>query len=84
MRAEKLAIEEKRLKRESELQEQNERLHGLMAEEFENSFKENEMEEVDDVEDHQWHDDDTSYDEDPQSVQQKRDELRSNQQAKYD
>jgi hypothetical protein len=41
MREEKLAIEEKRLRRENELQEQNQRLHGLIAEEFEHSFKDN-------------------------------------------
>jgi len=44
MRKEKLEIEEKRLRRESELQEQNQRLHGLMAEEFENEFVDNEVE----------------------------------------
>lgn len=64
MRREKLAIEEKRLRRESELQEQNERLHGLIAEEFEHSFKDNAVEEVADVEDRfDWRDEDTSYEE---------------------
>lgn len=64
MREEKLAIEEKRVKRENELQEQHVRFHGLMAEEFENSFKDNTVEQVDDVEDRfDWREDDTSYDE---------------------
>lgn len=63
MREEKMQIEEKRLRRESELQEQNQRLHGLMAEEYEHSFKDNTIEQVDDVEERlAWKDDDTSYD----------------------
>jgi hypothetical protein len=41
MRQEKLAIEEKRVKKETELQEHNGKLRGLIAEDFESSFKEN-------------------------------------------
>lgn len=65
MREEKLAIEEKRVKRENELQEQHLRFHGLMAEEFENSFKDNAVVAVDDIEErNDWREDDTSYDDD--------------------
>ena len=39
-------------------------MRGLIAEEFEHSFKDNQVEQVDDVEDRfDWRDDDTSYDE---------------------
>jgi hypothetical protein len=41
MRQEKLAIEEKRVKKETELQEHNGKLRGLLVEDFESSFKEN-------------------------------------------
>jgi len=41
MRQEKMAIEEKRVKKETELQEHNGKLRGLIAEDFESSFKEN-------------------------------------------
>jgi hypothetical protein len=65
-----MAIEEKRLKREGELAEQNEKLHGLMAEEFEHSFKDKEIEEVDDVEDRfDWRDEDTSYENDGENAE---------------
>jgi hypothetical protein len=70
LREEKMAIEEKRLKREGELAEQNEKLHGLMAEEFEHSFKDKEIEEVDDVEDRfDWRDEDTSYENDGENAE---------------
>ena len=40
-----------------------------MAEEFENSFKDNAVEAVDDIEErNDWREDDTSYDEDQQSM----------------
>jgi|LauGreDrversion4_2_1035121.scaffolds.fasta_scaffold568411_1 hypothetical protein len=39
-----------------------------MAEEFENSFKDNAVEQVDEIDGQEWRDDDTSYDEaDPAS-----------------
>jgi hypothetical protein len=44
MRQEKLAIEEKRVKKETELQEHNGKLRGLIAEDFEESFQENRVE----------------------------------------
>lgn len=44
MRQEKLAIEEKRVKKETELHEHNGKLRGLIAEDFESSFQENKIE----------------------------------------
>lgn len=65
MRQEKLAIEEKRVKKETELQEHNGKLRGLIAEDFESSFKENQVEQVDDVDDrNDWRDNHTSFDDD--------------------
>ena len=65
MRQEKLAIEEKRVKKETELHEHNGKLRGLIAEDFESSFQENKIEQVDDVDDrNDWRDDHTSFDED--------------------
>lgn len=64
MRQEKQTVEEKRVKKETELHEHNGRLRGLLAEDFESSFQENKIEQVDDVDDRMdWRDDHTSFDE---------------------
>ena len=64
MREERKRIEEERARKEGELNEQNRKLHEVIEEEYANSFKDNQYEQVEDVDDRfEWRGEETSYEE---------------------